>query len=260
MATAGQEFLELLHTAVSGGRETTIREMCGFVRFESDNYLDQLQELDLLLKQYRLALRPPMNLGSDEDVRLLVYGNEKVGFEDRLKNLLGQGELVDVEYKSTAYVAVREVRDGGLSPRDAVSEGVLHSLLKTICGFLNKDGGEIYVGVEPTGAICGIAMDCETFPNGRQDFDEWSNRLMDQVRSRFHESRLVENYIDLDVDNVGGCPVVRITVRPRERVSFLKKDNSYRCYVRQNVRVEEVRTEELPDFLEARRLRRLERG
>jgi predicted HTH transcriptional regulator len=169
---------------------------------------------------------------------------------------VGQGEQVDVEFKSTAFVALRQVRETGANPRDCQSEGVLHSLLKTICGFLNKSGGEVFIGVEPSGLFCGLEVDYEVMSQGSRDFDGWSNRLQDFIRTRFHEGALVMNYIEFQRGEVDGVAVCRINIRARDRISFVKDGNGlFHCYVRENVRTEEKKIQDIPDFIEARRVR-----
>lgn len=250
--TAG--LLAILHRAIeSGGVEITLSELTALVEYDSDNVLDKLVELNELLTDLRLDSRPPISGGGDDDVRVLVYGAASQSFGQRLTSFLGLGEQVAVEFKSTAFVAIRQVREQGLSARDCESDGVLTSTLKTICGFLNKAGGELYVGVEPTGVICGLELDYELLPATSRDFDGWANRLQDKIRARFHEPTRVMNYIDFDHELVRGLPVCRVRVRPRTRLSFVKDSaGAFRCYVRQNVRTEEIRIEELPDFIESR--------
>lgn len=258
MARPSPQLIELLHRAIDGaGVEVSLSELMGLAEYDSANVLDRLQELERLLIDLRLDARPPISVGGDDDVRVLVYGNATQSFGQRLTSLIGLGEQVAVEFKSTAFVAVRQVREQGLSARDCESEGVLGAVLKTVCGFLNKSGGELYIGVEPSGVICGLDLDYELLPATSRDFDGWANRLQDKLRSRFYEASRVMAYIDFDHELVGGVPVCRVRVRPRSRLSFVKDAGGiYRCYVRQNVRTEEVKIEELPDFLEARELMR----
>lgn len=253
MATPADTFPELLHDAVNGGAEITLEELFKHVTFASAGLLDRLQELRGFLDQYRLRLKPDIISGDFGDMRLLVYGATQVSFAERLVHLRQSDELVDVEFKSTAFVALRDLREGR-PPRECLTEGVLHSLLKAICAFLNKDGGEIYVGVESGGDLCGIQPDLLAMPPADQSFDKWSNKLTDAVLSRFHEGPLVMRHIEMELEGIGGFDVVRIKILPRKALSFLRKTGSqYCCYVRQNVRVVEIPIEQLPELLERRR-------
>lgn len=253
MATPASTFPDLLHDAVNGGAEITLQDLFGHISFESDGLLDKLQELQQFLQQYRLRLKPDITQGDFSDPRLLLYGPQKVAFGERLGHLRQTDELVDVEFKSTAFVALRELR-GGVAPEQCLSEGVLHTLLKAICGFLNKDGGEIYVGVESGGALCGIQPDLSAMPVAERNFDKWSNKLTDVVLSRFHDGALVMRHLEMHVESIDGLDIVRISVLPRTALSFLRKvGGAYSCFVRQNVRVVEVPIEHLPDLIERRR-------
>ncbi len=253
MARAKDELLAHLHAAIEGGVEVSLGQLFNCAEFESPNQLDRLQELDALLKTLRLQLRPPISVGEMAEQRLLVYAGAATAFGERLRGLVRLGEQVDVEFKSTAFVATHQVREEGVAPENAESEGVLFSLLRTICGFLNKNGGELYIGVEPTRSFCGIEADFPVLPRGGRDFDGWSNRLLDKIRSRFHDANRVLAYIDFGLEEIDGASVCRILVRRRERLSFVKDSRGlFRCFVRQNVRTEEIKIEELPDFIEAR--------
>lgn len=254
MAAAHPAFTELTYRAFSGSCEVTVSQLMGTVAFESTDYLDRLPELGRFLDASGLELRPPIHQGESDDVRLLVYANRQRGFAENLKQSICFGEQSKIEYKSTLFVSVRRVREGGEDAANCLDEGVIHSSLKTICGYLNKDGGELYVGVEPSGNICGIELDYAVLSRKQRDFDGWVNRVLDLIGARFHESHLVKNYLDIDMEPVDGCPVVRIVVRPREKVSFVKDvEGAYHCYVRTSARIQEIYIQDLPEFMASRK-------
>jgi len=57
--------------------------------------------------------------------------------EEKLRNMLAAGETVEVEFKRC-------------------SGGVMSDTYETICAFLNRFGGDILLGVEDNGEVCGI--------------------------------------------------------------------------------------------------------
>lgn len=251
MAIPTNSFNAMLHAAIAGGVETTLKDLKESLIFDSNSYLDQIQELAAFLVQNHCYLRPDLTVGSDGDVRLLRYGGGG-SFEDRLRALCADNEQVDVEFKSTAFIALRALREERVPTANEV-EGVIDSLMKAICGFLNKDGGEVYVGVEASGALCGISFDLDAMLEKDRNFDGWSNRLTDQILSRFHEGEAVMRHVEMAREVIDGVEVVRISVAARARLSFFKKPGgAYRCAVRQNVRTVEVPIEEIPDLLTRR--------
>jgi predicted HTH transcriptional regulator len=67
--------------------------------------------------------------------------------------LIKSGEGQTVEFKSTARV---NVHTGQADPR------LEHVILKTVCGFLNAEGGTLFVGVDDEGNAVGIDPDLAT--------------------------------------------------------------------------------------------------
>lgn len=70
-----------------------------------------------------------------------------------LADLLAVGESQTVEFKSTAR---RNTRAG---QQDKKME---HVILKTVCGFLNAEGGTLLIGVDDDGQILGLTGDMKT--------------------------------------------------------------------------------------------------
>lgn len=56
---------------------------------------------------------------------------------NKLQNTLAVGETVAVEFKRC-------------------SDGIRSDTYETVCSFLNRYGGDIYLGVEDDGTVCGI--------------------------------------------------------------------------------------------------------
>lgn len=253
MATALAAFTELTYRAFAGGCEVSVSQLMNAVAFEETDYLDRLPELGRFLDASNLELRPPISQGEPSDVRMLLYANRQRGFGERLKEQIALGERARVEYKSTFFVSVNRVRDGGEDPARCWDEGVVLSAMKTICGYLNKDGGELYIGVEPTKLICGIDLDYAILSRRHRDFDGWANRVLDLISDRFHESHLVKNHLDIDMEVIDGFHVVRISVRPRSKTSFVKDaDGQFHCFVRTSARIEEIAIQDLPEFIALR--------
>lgn len=85
------------------------------------------------------------------------------------RQLLSGVEGGHIEYKSSAYYSYRE----------GVPESVvLHSVLKTISGFLNAGGGTLAIGIDDEGEILGIQPDLDT---KRMDTDRYVNALTTAV-------------------------------------------------------------------------------
>lgn len=81
--------------------------------------------------------------------------NEAVQVEptNRLADLLAVGESQTVEFKSTARWNTRTGQQ---------DKKVEHAVLKTVCGFLNAEGGTLLIGVDDDGEILGLHEDTRT--------------------------------------------------------------------------------------------------
>ena len=83
------------------------------------------------------------------------------------------GESETVEFKSTLRVNLHTSR------RDVEIES---AVLKTLAGFLNTDGGTLFVGVADDGSATGIEVD------GFKSEDEMSRHLVNKIRDRMDVS------------------------------------------------------------------------
>jgi len=70
-----------------------------------------------------------------------------------LADLLAVGESQTVEYKSTARWNVHTMQ---------ADKQMEHVITKTVCGFLNAEGGSLLIGVDDDGNVRGLADDLQT--------------------------------------------------------------------------------------------------
>lgn len=94
------------------------------------------------------------------------YGNK------RLKNLLKKEESVDLEFKSSARWDLS---------KQQVSKSIEKTILKTIAGFLNSEGGTLLIGIDDNKRIMGIENDLETL--GKKNEDGYSQYLTSIISS-----------------------------------------------------------------------------
>jgi len=67
--------------------------------------------------------------------------------------LIAIGESQNIEFKSTARWNVRS---------KLVDKKMEHVIAKTICGFMNAEGGTLLIGVDDEGAVFGLSADLDT--------------------------------------------------------------------------------------------------
>jgi len=90
--------------------------------------------------------------------------------EDRIAQMIGEGENDRTEFKSTLRWSLKE---------NKVDHGVELAWLKTVAAFLNSDGGRLLVGVNDQGVALGIE------PDGFENEDKYllhvNNRLQQHI-------------------------------------------------------------------------------
>lgn len=207
---------------------------------------DDEQKIAELLMAYSLAGSNPDDMKSSPEVirrkicRLLGVGDHFNGKITRGGGKYGSGELANVEFKSSYVFYNKNGRP------DLFHQG-RGQVFEAVCGFLNKDGGTVYVGVNDSGEPLlgddyGLNADLRWF---QQNFS---------TVSRARERRLghpVPKPVDLDsycrfLNNeselyfkpgVRGCitisptedmDAIRIDVKPSEfEIAKLYKDNTW---------------------------------
>ena len=121
---------------------------------------------------------------------------------------LGDANLTD--YKKAKHISIDEIIDDIISDEDEDTEfksslrwnyeknekdtSLEKSIIKTIAGFSNHIGGNLYIGVGDNNELLGIQKDCDTF-DGTQD--KFRNHLVQIILKNFGETFL-SNYININ--------------------------------------------------------------
>ncbi|MFT3799558.1 DUF262 domain-containing protein [Microbacterium sp.] len=93
-----------------------------------------------------------------------------------LDDLLAVGESQTVEYKSTARWNVRAAQ---------ADKKMEHVITKTVCGFLNAEGGSLLIGVDDDARVLGLADDLRTLgaKGNRDGYELFLRQLLDSTLS-----------------------------------------------------------------------------
>ena len=78
------------------------------------------------------------------------------------------GESKTIEFKESLSLDVRQ-SENNKSYVPKKEEKIELSVLKTIAGFLNSDGGELFIGVNDESIICGIENELKRFHKSSKD-------------------------------------------------------------------------------------------
>ena len=158
----------------------------------------------------------------------------------------GEEELVDLDDKDY-FVKGKSLNNQALAEENKrfefknfrgpqFDERQKEQLLKTVCGFLNSDGGQIYVGVNDLGKIAGTNMNYKQYDNFKGDFvsallDQFSPPVDDNlyVIRRVFVLDYPKQAISLDSwKNI----VIEISIKSGDKVYFIKEKGRQLCYQR----------------------------
>lgn len=136
-----------------------------------------------------------------------------------LAQLISQGESSSLELKSTMQCNVLTGK------RDKNLE---EALAKTLCGFMNAEGGTLIIGVDDQGNALGLANDFPTLR--KEDEGEFELALTDIVKQ--YLGLTYREYLDLSFENYGGGRICVIQVERSPEPVFLVSGQEREFYVR----------------------------
>jgi predicted HTH transcriptional regulator len=126
-----------------------------------------------------------------------------------------------------------------------------HEVARTIAGFMNSEGGLLFIGVRPN-KIVGLSIDFGTIKNG--NYDKWYQRLSEVIHVEYEIDSFFKSYYNVtklgDSDNP--VAVVRVGKSPRP-VWLRDKDkngiNKYRFYIRRNNQTTQLHNKDLHEYI-----------
>jgi len=127
-----------------------------------------------------------------------------------IEELIARGESSHVELKSTARW---NLRSNAKDPR------LEHTILKTVAGFLNHDGGTLLIGVSDEGGIVGAELDYQPLQKpGRDGYELWL--LGDLLKTGL--SGAAYTLVRVSFAAVDGHDVCRVDVAASARAVFVR--------------------------------------
>jgi len=158
------------------------------------------------------------------------------GGEKNWKEIILRGENNFVEFKSSMRWDYRENR---------VNKTLEHVIAKTISGFLNTEGGTLFIGVEDDGNICGIEKDYSTFKKQNRDgfllcFDEIVNNYLGK---EFHQ------YILGKIETIAGKDVFIVEVSQSGTPVYVSHDGKKEFYIRASASTQPMGIKEALEYI-----------
>lgn len=226
--------------AYESGVETSLSELASLLDCEAGGTLVAAASVLERIQTMDLELLPGVEHGGFADVRVLRRIESPEGEE--IWTLIDQGEGATVEFKSSLLCSMHHWRNGkGL----VELPGLPGEVLKTICAFLNTDGGELLVGVDDDGTLSdGISRDLDL---KGWNLDKWQLHYLNLVAGHFSDGALVLPYLRQRMSSVADSHVFHVSVMPRRKPSFVRKEKAkpYEFFLRSGPQTNSL---DLPGF------------
>ena len=137
-------------------------------------------------------------------------GEDSVEPAFHISDLIASGESQSLEFKSSGRWNLHT------RAKDPKME---HVLVKTVCGFLNAEGGNLLIGVGDDGRIIGLDNDYLTFPRkpNKDRFELWLRQHLDKSLSC-----QTAGIVRIEFEEVGGNEICVVHVGASTRPVFAK--------------------------------------
>jgi hypothetical protein len=178
--------------------------------------------------------RELMALVIAEGYATLVTGEteESTTAEFDLSKVVVNGESEAVEFKSTLRT---NLHTGNKDPRMELS------VLKTLAGFLNSNGGMLVIGVSDDGSPIGIQAD------NFDSEDKMSLHLVNIVKSRIGIQAMTNLHAHFDYHD--DCRVMVVKCRKSPTPVFLKDGDTERFYIRTGPSTTELSASQTQEYI-----------
>lgn len=233
---------QLVAMAHGGGVETSLGALSDALELSGSDILTVAEEVENFVAAFSLELVPACDQGSYSSGRVLrsvVLGPDIIARIDRIRE---EGENQSAEFKSSLFCSMRDWTTKGTLVDFPSLPG---EVLKTICAFLNGDGGQLLIGIDDGGDVCeGISLDLKL---KNWSLDKWQLHLLSLIRGRFFDGDSVVSYVQIASANLEPGPVVLVSVVARDARSFVKRENGapFEFFIRKGPRTESL---DLPSF------------
>ena len=131
-----------------------------------------------------------------------------------IRSKIEKGEDPNVEFKSTLRYCMHQ---------NKVDKTMEHTCMKTIAGFLNSEGGTLFIGVDDNKKILGLNLDFKTF-NKLDKIDEFQKHLDNLISSYFDDS--VYTYLDIKLHKLSEGVICEIKVKPSVSGHIMMKNRA----------------------------------
>jgi dnd system-associated protein 4 len=122
-------------------------------------------------------------------------------------------------------------------------------VLRSVAGFLNKDGGTLLIGVTDDNELTGFERDFALFKSSRQNphdaFETWFTGLLDERIGAAPNA----SFVRAGFEAVDGKDVFRVDVLPSDGPVYVRWEDDELFFVRTNNRTRRMKTQDAANFI-----------
>lgn len=159
--------------------------------------------------------------------------------EKDLNAIIARGEHNTLEFKSSLRWDLRQ---------DKLNRALENSVLKTLAGYMNSQGGTLLIGVADDGEVLGLESDYQTLK--KKDRDGFEQAIMGAISARMGTDLCT--LVQVVFHTVGGKDVCRLITSPSPRPVYVSQDKETRFYLRAGPGTRELNIQEAIEYITSR--------
>jgi hypothetical protein len=194
----------------------------------------EIQNYDAFLEERRRLIASGINKFMEDLLKKAIPAEAGV---KGMADIIAEGENNKVEFKSSLRW------DRKLCQVNKVLE---MSVIKTINGFLNTDGGALLIGIDDSKHIVGIEDDYETLQ--KPDRDGFELLLTQLISSYIGRERCLNTSISFH--ELDGKDICMVQVEPSLKPAYVKEGQESKFYIRTNNQTQPLGIKESIEYIQ----------
>ena len=141
-----------------------------------------------------------------------------------LQYIIDKGESKTCEFKESLSLDVRQTQfNPNYKPKK--EDYIELSVLKTICGFLNSEGGDLFIGVSDKGDVLGIKNEIEILYKKNTPKDAIQRHLKDIIKGNIGSG--FNNFINAQIKSLDEKEIIHINCGKSNKEVYIKDKDFY---------------------------------
>jgi hypothetical protein len=195
--------------------------------------------LDLRLKSaISLLKKIGKDVEEDAERRTIKLAEEAKETGKRIRQIITNGENNRTEFKSS----LRWDHN-----KNEKNKNLETAIGKTICAFLNSEGGVLLIGVDDQSRIMGIDKDCQTLK--RKDGDGFIQYLIQILNNMLGKE--TNRLISASIKNLDNREICLINVEKSPKPVFISHNNTEEFYIRASSTSQPLNVREAYEYIKS---------